>query len=77
MINSFFNPTLLEDIEVSVAMLANYKQFLEGDLVGGKWDIDIEFDEMRNWFVPGKYQIFDSNMIDLFGLYYTHPWGRA
>ena len=58
-------------------MLANYKQFLESGLVGGKWDIDIEFDETKNWFVPGKYRIFDSNKLDLFGLYYTHPWGRA
>jgi hypothetical protein len=77
MVNSLFKPTLLDDIENSISMLANYEQFLEGNLIGGDWDIDIEFDETRNWFVPGNYEIFDLDSIDIFGLYYMNPWGRG
>jgi len=29
MVNSLFKPTLLDDIENSISMLANYEQFLE------------------------------------------------
>jgi hypothetical protein len=76
MINSLFNPTLSKDIENSIDMLANYRQFLESDLIGGKWNLDIEFDETRNWFVQGNYKIFDHNRLDLFGLYYMNPRGR-
>jgi hypothetical protein len=72
MIKSFFDPTSLKDIKKSIRILANYKQFLEGDLIGGDWDLDIEFDETRNWFVPGNYEIFDLNNIELFALYYSH-----
>jgi len=46
-----------------------HEQFLEGNLIGGDWDLDIEFDETRNWFVPGNYEIFDLDSIDIFGLY--------
>ena len=77
MMNSLFRPTLLDDIQNSIDMLANYKQFLESSLIGGNWDIDIEFDETRNWFVPGNYRIFDLSEIDIFGLYYMNPWGRT
>ena len=77
MMNSLFKPTLLGDLENSIDMIANYEQFLESNLIGGDWDLDIEFDETRNWFVPGNYELFDLNKIDLFGLYYVNPWGRG
>lgn len=76
MVNSYFNPTLYDDIENSINMLMNYQQFLESDLIGGHWGLDIEFDETRNWFVPGKFKTFNLNKIDIFGLYYLNPSGR-
>jgi hypothetical protein len=76
MINSIFKPTLLDDIDNSINMLANYERFLESSLIGGNWDIDIEFDETRNWFAPGNYKIFDLGEIDIFRIYYEHPRGR-
>mgnify|MGYP001765884540 CR=1 FL=1 len=76
MINSIFKPTCPEDIENSIDMLANYEKFLESTLIGGQWDLDIEFDETINWFIPGNYKIFELNDIDIFGLYYMNPSGR-
>lgn len=76
MMNSFFSPNDPEDIQKAVNMIGNYKQFLESGLIGGKWDIDIEFDEGKNWFGSGKYRLYDVNEIELFSFYYPNPWGR-
>ncbi len=76
MINSLFKPTLLDDIDNSINMLVNYEKFLESSLIGGDWDIDVEFDETRNWFAPGNYKIFNLSEVDLFRIYYMNPWGR-
>jgi len=31
-------------------MITNYKQFLESEQIGGKWDIVFEFDEKKKLF---------------------------
>jgi len=77
MMSSIFSPTDPDDIQKAVNMIANYKKFLESGLIGGEWDIDIEFDETRNWFKSGHYRTYDINGVDLFGLYYPNPWGRS
>lgn len=76
MMNSFFAPNDPDDIQKAVNMIANYKQFLESELIGGMWDIDIEFDEIQNWFSSEKYRMYDANEIELFLFYYSNPWGR-
>lgn len=77
MMSSIFSPGDPDDMQKAVNMIANYKKFLESGLIGGEWDIDIEFDETRNWFKSGNYRTFDTTSDDLFGVYYTNPWGRV
>ncbi|MHA2010371.1 MAG: hypothetical protein ACXADW_19945 [Candidatus Hodarchaeales archaeon] len=78
--NSFFSVDDPEDIQKAVNMVANYKQFLESPLIGGSWNIDVEFDETKDWFSSKKYRVFPVKKpdygADLFGLYYANPWGR-
>lgn len=76
MMNSLFTPKDPEDIQKAVNMIGNYKQFLESGLIGGKWDIDIEFDETKNWFSSGKYRKYNASDIELFSAYYYNPSGR-
>lgn len=77
MMSSFFSPQDPEDIQKAVNMVANYKQFLESGSIGGKWDIDIEFDETKNWFGSEKYRTYNANESEMFELYYSNPWGRV
>ncbi len=76
LISSIFKPKDTGDIQKAVNMIANYKQFLESPLFGGKWNIDVEFDETKNWFIPGKYRKFKDDATGLFSLYYSCPYGR-
>ena len=75
--SSVFSPTDPDDVQKAINMVANYKKFLESGLIGGKWSIDVEFDETRNWFNSGHYRTFDMTGDDLFGVYYANPWGRV
>ena len=77
LMNSVFTPKEPEDIQKAVNVIANYKQFLESGLIGGKWEIDTEFDEVRNWFGAGKYRMHEAQMIELFFSYYnSNPLGK-
>jgi hypothetical protein len=92
MISSLFLLQDSEDIQKAVNMVANYNQFLESPLIGGKWTVDVEFDEVINWFGSKRFRKYESKGYiphgpngnkrtpamgaDFFALYYSNPLGR-
>jgi len=76
LMSSIFYANQLDDIQKAVNMVANYKQFLEGELIGGDWEFGIEFDEKRNWFNEQYTRYENIDPTQLFLMYYTSPFGR-